>query len=182
HDFREGVAAFLQKRDAQFTGADSRIHPITLRNGDSRLRWRLMAPLRYALALPHLFLVEYWGYLAVVVAIVNWFIVLVRGSTPEALHAWFARYVRYVTHVNAYLLLLADPYPRFRGWEGTYPVDLQIDPPVRQRRWTVAIRVVLALPALLFMYVLSIVNAIVAVLSLVCAVTVARVPTGFQQL
>jgi 2-(1,2-epoxy-1,2-dihydrophenyl)acetyl-CoA isomerase len=182
HDFREGVAAFLQKRDAQFTGADSRTHPITLRNDDSRLRWRLTAPLRYVLVLPHLFLAEYWGYLAVLVAIVNWFIVLVRGRTPDALHAWFARYVRYVTHVNAYLLLLADPYPRFRGWEGTYPVDLKIDPPVRQKRWTVAIRVVLALPALLFMYVLSVVNLVVAILSLFCAVAVARVPTGFQQL
>jgi hypothetical protein len=113
---------------------------------------------------------------------VAWFIVLVRGQMPAGLHAWFARLIRYSTHVNAYALLLADPYPRFRGWEGTYPVDLHVDPPVPQKRWTVAIRIVLVLPALLFMYVLSIVTGVVAILSWFCALAVARVPTGFQQL
>jgi hypothetical protein len=59
---------------------------------------------------------------------------------------------------------------------------VRIDPPAAQKRWTVAIRVVLALPAVLFMYVLAIVAAFVAVLSWFCALAVARVPTGFQQL
>jgi hypothetical protein len=182
HDFREGVGAFLQKREAAFTGADPHTHPVTLRNADHRGRWRLTALIRYVLALPLLLLAEYWGYLAILVAIVAWFIVLVRGRMPEELHAWFARYIRFLTHVNAYVLLLADPYPRFHGREGTYPVDVRIDPPAAQKRWTVAIRVVLALPAVLFMYVLAIVAAFVAVLSWFCALAVARVPTGFQQL
>jgi 2-(1,2-epoxy-1,2-dihydrophenyl)acetyl-CoA isomerase len=182
HDFREGVAAFLQKRDPQFTGADSRTHPITLRNDDSRTRWRLTAVARYALVLPHLLVLTLWGALAFPVAVFAWFAVLVRGRLPAGLHAWFGRYVRYSTHVNAYLLLLADPFPGFRGWEGTYPVDLRIDSPVQQRRWTVALRIVLALPALLFVDVLSAVTRVVAVLSWFCAITVARVPTGFQQL
>lgn len=182
HDFREGVAAFLQKREAAFTGADPHTHPVTLRNADHRGRWRLTAVVRYVLALPLLLLAEYWSYLAILVAIVAWVIVLVRGRMPEELHAWFARYVRFLTHVNAYILLLADPYPRFHGREGAYPVDVRIDPPAPQKRWTVAIRVVLALPALLFMYVLAIVAAFVAVLSWFCALAVARVPSGFQQL
>ncbi|HVV57902.1 MAG TPA: DUF4389 domain-containing protein [Gaiellaceae bacterium] len=182
HDFREGVAAFLQKRDAEFTGADVGAHPVRLRNADHRRRWRLTVLLRYVLALPQLLLAEYWSYLAILVAIVAWFIVLVRGRMPEELHAWFARYVRFVTHTLAYLLLLADPYPPFHGREGIYPVDVRIDPPAPQKRWTVAFRIVLALPALLFMYVLGIVAALVTVLSWFCALAVARVPTGFQQL
>jgi 2-(1,2-epoxy-1,2-dihydrophenyl)acetyl-CoA isomerase len=182
-DFREGVAAFLEKREAAFTGAEApRTHPVTLRNADDRRRWRLTSALRILLAYPHLYLVELWTYVAILVAIANWFIVLVRGSTPQALHAWFARYVRYSTHVNAYALLLADPFPRFRGWEGTYPVDLRIDPPARQARWSVAIRIVLALPALVFAYVLGLVILVVAVLSWFTAVFVARIPTGFQHL
>lgn len=182
HDFREGVAAFLQKRDAEFTGADPQTHPVSLRNGDSRRRWRLTTALRFPLAYPHYYLAQAWTALALVVAVGNWFIVLVRGSTPPGLHDWFARYVRYSTHVSAYLLLLADPYPRFRGWEGTYPVDLRIGPPAPQKRWTVAIRIVLALPALLFASVLGVVTVLVAILSWFCALAVARVPTGFQQL
>jgi len=182
-DFAEGVAAFLGKRDPQFTGADvARNHPVTLRNDDDRRRWRLTTLLRLALAIPHVYLVEYWGLVAALVAVANWFILLARGSTPDAVHEWLARYVRYVTHVNAYVYLAADPYPRFRGWEGTYPVDLRVDPPRVQRRWTIAIRIVLAIPALVFAYVLGTVMAVVGILSWVVALAVARVPRGFQSL
>jgi 2-(1,2-epoxy-1,2-dihydrophenyl)acetyl-CoA isomerase len=183
HDFTEGVAAFLAKRDPAFTGAEvERTHPITVRNNDDLRRWRLTTFLRLPLALPHVYLVEYWGLVAIVVAIVNWFIALVRGRTPDTVHEWFERYARYSTHVGAYVLLLADPYPRFRGWYGTYPVDLRVDPPVRQSRWTIGFRLVLALPALVFAYVLGVVGVVVAVLSWFVALAVARVPRGFQNL
>ena len=182
-DFREGVAAFLEKRDAAFTGTEAaRTHPVTLRNDDDRRRWRLTTSLRYLLAYPHLVLVEAWGAVAILVAIVSWVITLARGRTPDALHDWFARYIRYATHAYAYTYLLADPYPRFRGWEGTYPVDLRIDPPQPQPRWSIAIRILLALPALVFTYVLGVVMQVVALLSWFVALAVARVPTGFQGL
>jgi 2-(1,2-epoxy-1,2-dihydrophenyl)acetyl-CoA isomerase len=183
HDFREGVAAFLAKREPEFTGADvERPHPITVINADDRRRWRLTTTLRYPLALPHIYLAELWTFLALLVAIVNWFIALARGRTPDAVHAWFERYLRYTTHVGAYALLLADPYPKFRGWPGTYPVDLRVGPPVRQSRWKILIRIVLAIPALIFAYVLGIVGSVVAILSWFVAVTTARVPIGFQRL
>jgi 2-(1,2-epoxy-1,2-dihydrophenyl)acetyl-CoA isomerase len=183
HDFREGVAAFLAKREPEFTGADVvRAHPITVVNGDDRRRWRLTTALRYPLALPHIYLAELWTLLALLVGIVNWFIALVRGSTPPAVHAWFERYLRYTTHVGAYALLLADPYPKFRGWPGTYPVDLRVGPPVAQPRLKILVRIVLAIPALVFAYVLGIVGSVVAVLSWFAAVTTARVPVGFQRL
>jgi 2-(1,2-epoxy-1,2-dihydrophenyl)acetyl-CoA isomerase len=182
-DFREGVAAFLEKREAAFTGSDiARTHAVTLRNSDDRVRWRLTTALRLPLALPHVYLLQYWGIVAILVAIVNWFIALVRGRTPDAVHDWLARYVRYSTHVYAYLNLLADPYPRFRGWEGTYPVDLHIDPPAEQSRWRVALRLPLAIPALVFTYVLGMVMLVVAILSWFVALAVARVPAGFQNL
>jgi 2-(1,2-epoxy-1,2-dihydrophenyl)acetyl-CoA isomerase len=183
HDFSEGVAAFLAKREPEFTGADvERPHPITVVNNDDRRRWRLTTVLRLPLALPHLYLVEYWGFVAVVVAIVNWFIALVRGRTPDSVHAWLERYLRYATHVGAYVLILADPYPKFRGWFGTYPVDLRVDPPVPQSRLKILVRLALAIPALIFAYVLGIVGAVVALIAWVCALAVARVPAGVQRL
>ena len=59
----------------------------------------------------------------------------IRGRSPQGLHDWTARFLRYWTHVQAYVWLLADPYPGFRGWLGTYPVDLEIAPPAAQERW-----------------------------------------------
>jgi 2-(1,2-epoxy-1,2-dihydrophenyl)acetyl-CoA isomerase len=183
HDFEEGVAAFLGKREPRFTGeAFDRLHTVTLRNQDDGRRWRLTTLLRVPLALPHYYLVEYWGLVAALVGIVNWFVALALGRTPRPVHDYLARYLRYATHVSAYLLLLADPYPRFRGWEGTYPVDLRIDPPVQQPRWKIALRLPMALPAVVFAYVLFVVAAVVAILSWFVALAVARVPAGFQGL
>ena len=182
-DFTEGVAAFLAKREAAFTGADlPRTHPVTVRNDDDRRRWRLTACLRLPLALPHIYLMEYWGIVAGLVAIANWFIMLARGRMSDRTHEWLGRYVRYSVHASAYTFLLADPYPRFRGLEGTYPVDLHLDPATEQARWKVALRLPLAVPALICGYVFGIVLVVVAILSWFVALAVGRVPDGFQSL
>jgi 2-(1,2-epoxy-1,2-dihydrophenyl)acetyl-CoA isomerase len=182
-DFTEGVAAFLAKREAAFTGADlPRTHPVTVRNDDDRRRWRLTTFLRLPLALPHIYLAEYWGFVAALVAIVNWFVLLARGRMSDRTQEWLGRYVRYSVHANAYAFLLADPFPRFRGLEGTYPVDLHLDPATEQARWKVALRLPLAVPALICGYVFGIVLVVVAILSWFAALAVGRVPDGFQSL
>ncbi len=129
-DFAEGVKAFLEKRDATFTGAAAVWpHPIRLTVADDLRRWRLTVALRWLLALPHLFVLGVWTYVLVPVALVNWVIALVRGRPAAGLSSWVSRFVRFQTHVYAYVYLVADRYPPFRGWAGTYPVDLAIDPP-----------------------------------------------------
>src|SRR5436309_13128607 len=102
-DFSEGVAAFLEKRDAAFTGqAVEAVHPVRLVVHDDLRRWRLTVFLRLLLALPRMFLASAWLYLALSVAVVYWVIVLARGAAPDGLHAWYARFLRYWTHVPAY--------------------------------------------------------------------------------
>src|SRR5437588_12866425 len=122
-------------------------HPIQLHIGDDLQRRRLTVFFRALLVLPHLVWIVLWGIAALVVALANWVITLVQGKSPDALHGFLARYVRYVTHVYAYLFLAANPYPRPDGRPG-YPVDVEIAPPARQNRWSVAFRGVLGLPAL----------------------------------
>ena len=125
-DFAEGVKAFLEKRDATFTGAPAVWpHPIRLTVADDLRRWRLTVALRWLLALPHLFVLAVWTYVLVPVALVNWVIALVRGRPAAGLSSWVSRFVRFQTHVYAYVYLVADRYPPFRGWAGTYPVDLR---------------------------------------------------------
>jgi Domain of unknown function (DUF4389) len=122
--------------------------PIRLVVRDDALeRSRLTVFFRLVLAIPHLVWVTLWGIAAFVVALVLWLAVLIEGKVPGSLHDFVAGYVRYATHVGAYVLLAAGPYPGFRGHPG-YAVDVEIDPPQRQGRWGGFFRLLLAVPAL----------------------------------
>jgi 2-(1,2-epoxy-1,2-dihydrophenyl)acetyl-CoA isomerase len=182
-DFGEGVAAFLEKRDAAFTGqAVEPVHPVRLVVNDDLRRWRLTVLFRWLLALPHLLLATAWLYLALPVAVVNWVILLARGTAPSGLHAWTGRVVRYWTHVQAYAWLVSDPFPGFRGWAGTYPVDLEIAPRRPQARWKTLLRLPLAVPAYVLTAVLGTVLQVLAVIVWFIALAIGRAPRGMRDL
>jgi 2-(1,2-epoxy-1,2-dihydrophenyl)acetyl-CoA isomerase len=181
-DFGEGVAAFLERRPARFSGADQRWpHPIRIVVSDDLQRWRLTVAFRWLLVLPHLLVLGLWQALALPVVFVNWLISLVRGRPSSGVHAWTSRLVRYQVHVYAYLFLVADPYPSFRGRPG-YPVDLVLPPPGPQARWKTLLRVVLVIPAYVFASVLSYVMYVVAFLGGIFALATGRYPRGMRDL
>lgn len=110
-------------------------------------RNRLTVIVRLVLAIPLLIWAGLWSVFAGLIGIVAWFVVVVTARLPLPLQEFFASYVRFIAHVNAYVSFAADRYPSFAGRPG-YAVDIEIDPVARHRRWTAAIRLVLALPAL----------------------------------
>jgi hypothetical protein len=155
-------------------------HPIRLVVNDDLQRTRLTVFFRLILAIPLFLWAVLWAVIAVLAYIVNWFATLFMGRSPDGLHDFLATFLRYTTHVRAYTLLVADPYPQFTGKEGTYPVDLEIDPPERQNRWTVFFRGILAIPALLLSNILSQINQLLAVFSWFIALITGRVPEGLR--
>src|SRR4029079_16219349 len=104
-------------------------HPIGLIVEYYLKRNRLTVFFRLLLAIPQLIVIALWSILAYLVVIIAWFCALFTGRVPEGLHNFLARFLRAMTHVNAYVLLLADPWPPFTGEEGQYPVDLRVDGP-----------------------------------------------------
>jgi hypothetical protein len=132
-------------------GAGAR--PALLVLEDDLARSRGTVFFRAIFALPFLIWLAVWAIGAFFVAFVNWIATLFEGRSPAPLHDFLARFVRYTTHVYAYLNLAAEPLPAFDG-RSAYPVDVEIEPPVRQGRWGVAFRLVLAIPALLLAAVL----------------------------
>jgi len=127
--------------------------PIRLTVSDDLRRSRLTVFFRLLLAIPHLLWLALWSLAAFFAALANWVATLLLGRPPDPLHRFLSRFVRYATHVYAYVDLAADPFPGFAGKPG-YPIDLEIDPPGRQNRWSVAFRLVLVVPALLLFAVL----------------------------
>src|SRR5947207_6287210 len=136
-------------------------HPIRLVVNDDLQRTRLTVFFRLILAIPLVLWAILWAVVAALAYIVNWFATLFMGQSPDGLHNFLATFLRYTTHARAYLLLVADPYPGFTGKPG-YPVDLEIDPPQRQNRWTVFFRGILAIPALFLSNLLSQLNQLLA--------------------
>src|SRR5436309_3941436 len=155
-------------------------HPIRLVVNDDLQRTRLTVFFRLILAIPLLLWAVLWAVIAVLAWLVNWFATLFMGRSPDGLHNFLATFLRYSTHVRAYLLLVADPYPGFTGKLGTYPIDLEVDPPERQNRWTVFFRSILAIPALFVTNILSNLSQLLAVFSWFIALVTGRVPEGLR--
>lgn len=137
-------------------------HPIGLIVEDDLQRTRLTVFFRLLLAIPQAIWLSIWGIAIYIAVVLAWIAALVTGRVPDGLHEFIARYLRALTHLSAYLFLLADPWPPFGGAEGSYPVDLRVDPAAPQSRIGVFFRILLAIPALLLVYVFRLVNQILA--------------------
>ena len=124
-------------------------HPVQLVVDDDLQRNRLTVFFRLLLAIPHFVWVFLWSIAVVFAAIANWVATLAAGTPPAGLHRFMCKYIRYVAHLNAYLWLVANPYPGFVGEEGDYPVDVKLPPPAEQDRLKTLVRIILASPALL---------------------------------
>jgi hypothetical protein len=116
---------------------------------DELSRSRLTVFFRLLLALPHLVWLALWTIAACAAAILNWFAVLLTTQTPRPLHRFLAAYIRYSTHVGAFLGLAANPFPGFVGDDTRYPVRVEIPEPQPQRRLVTLLKIVLVIPALL---------------------------------
>lgn len=129
-------------------GEDARpIRLVVLDPDLERNRWTVVV--RIILAIPLLIWVGLWTLFALLIGVVTWIVVLLTGRLPESLQDFFQAYVRFVAHLNAYLSFAANRYPSFVGKPG-YAVDVEIDPTPPLSRGKAAIRLILALPALIF--------------------------------
>jgi hypothetical protein len=157
-------------------------HPIGLIVDDDLKRNRLTVFFRLLLATPQAIWLGLWGMVVYVVLIVAWLAALVTGRVPLGLHRFLARFARAATHLYAYVLLLADPWPPFGGAPGSYAVDVRVADPEQQSRLTVLFRLLLAIPALLLSYVFRIVNQLVAVLGWFYCLAMGRMHQGMRDL
>jgi len=157
-------------------------HPVRIVVADDLGRSRLTVLLRLLIAIPHLIWLLLWAIAASFVVVVNWFVTLFAGRPAGALHRFLSAYLRYATHVSAFLYLIANPFPGFAGTEGSYPVDIRLPAPERQNRWKTGFRLILALPAALIAGTLGNALMLVAVFGWFTGVILGRMPEGLRNL
>lgn len=157
-------------------------HNVRIDVSDDLRRSRLTVFFRLLLWLPHLIWLFLWGLVVAVAVFANWFVTLIAGRPAAPLFRFTARYVRYATHVTAFLYLVANPFPGFAGEPGAYPVDLELPAPSRQNRWKTAFRLILAFPAFLVAGALGNAFVLVAVFGWFTGVFLGRMPNGLRKL
>ncbi|HEY7149251.1 MAG TPA: DUF4389 domain-containing protein [Gaiellaceae bacterium] len=159
-----------------------RRHTIRLVDNDDLNRPRLKILVRWLLAIPHFLWLALYSVVAVAMGLANWIVTLIKGRPPERVHRWLVRYLRYSIYVYAYVNMLARPYPPFHGEPGSYPVDVEVEPPDDQRRLITAFRLILAIPALILNWVFSQVLQIIALLGWLVGLAIGRMPRGMDNL
>ena len=158
-------------------------HPVRVVGDPYDLRRsRVTVFFRLLLSLPHIVWLVLWSIVALLAAVGQWFVTLVRGTPAAGLHRFLTRYVRYRLHVYAFLLLVGNPFPGFAGVEGTYPLDLEVEGPRRQNRWKTGFRIVVAIPAALVNAALGGALIASAVLTWFYALAKGSAPWGLRNL
>jgi hypothetical protein len=159
-----------------------RFDPIRVEVGADLRRSRVTTFFRLPLAVPHLAWMILWGIAVFFASVANWFVALFRGRPAPPLHRFIARFVRYQTHVYAFLQLVANPFPGFSGRPGTYPLDVVLPAPERQRRVVTGFRLLLGIPAFMVSGALGGAASLAAVYSWFYALVRGRVPRGLRNL
>jgi small-conductance mechanosensitive channel len=157
-------------------------HPVQIVVTDDLERPRLTIFFRLFLAIPHLIWLALWFVAAFFAAIAAWLAALVSGRVPQTLHRFLAAYVRYFVHVIAYVYVTGRRFPGFTGRAGSYGIDVEVDPPERQRRSTILFRAFLAIPALMMGGALGGVAFVVGVLGWWSSLVRGRMPEGLRNL
>lgn len=107
---------------------------------------RATVAVRAILAIPHLIVLDVLGIVAFVVMVIGWFGALATGRLPSFADHYLSGYLRWVSRVGAYLLLLTDQYPPFAFEDDAYPVRIAVGQG-RLNRLAVLFRFILGIPA-----------------------------------
>jgi Domain of unknown function (DUF4389) len=156
-------------------------HPIGLIVTDDLRRSRLTVFFRLLLAIPQFIWLYIWSIAVTFTVLFAWFAAVVTGRVPDGLHNFNAAFLRYSTRVTGYVFLLADPWPGFTTLQ-PYPIDARVDPPTLQSRLTVFFRLILAIPALILVYVFRAVNQIIAIFAWFYCLVVGHMHEGMRNI
>ena len=128
-------------------------------------RNRLTTAFRFILAIPHLIVSQVWGYLAQIVGVIQWFIIVFTGKRNQGLWNLQQSWLGYYSRVVGYLSLLYDPYPAFGTEPGNAPVRTEISYEESANRLTSGLRFLWIIPAVIVAIFVGIASAVVTLIS-----------------
>lgn len=129
-------------------------------------RNRLSVGLRIIYAIPHLIVAGIWQYLAQILTLLQWFVVLFTGKRNQGMWNLQNQFLMYYGRVTAYVdLLYDDPYPPFGTDAGTVPVHQSLVFEEQANRLTCALRFLWIIPAAIIACIVSIGSTVLIIVS-----------------
>lgn len=155
--------------------------PVLVAFGAPARQRRVTVATRPFLALPHVVALSLLAPFVVVVAAIGWCGALVLGRLPQGAAQILSGYIGWQARFVAYLFVLTDAYPPFSLADVPYPVRVTTRPG-RLNRVTVALRLLLALPALLVAGTATLgIATLVLVVAWSTVVVTGRLPPSLHQ-
>lgn len=157
---------------------------IEVRTPDRMDNWRPLV--QWVLAVPHLVVAAAMEYVAGAVAVVSWFVILFTGRLPAGLANLQIMIIRYTSRAQLYAAFLITEYPPFDfamtpDDPGGSPVTVTVRPALEQRnRLTVGLRFLWAIPAMLYVLVITIVGVACWVAAFFAVLFTGRWPDGLR--
>lgn len=148
--------------------------------------WRPLV--NWLLAIPHLLVASALRYVAQLLAVVSWFIILFTGRLPGELANFQVMYMRYYVRIGLFAGFLREEYPPFAF--AMTPNDPGSDPRVRvdvipqlasRNRLTVGFRFILVIPQIIMLALLVIAEGLVLVIAFFAVLFSGRWPAGLRQ-
>lgn len=142
---------------------------------------RLLPLVKWLLAIPHWIVLTVLAVVAIVVAVIAWIATVITGRYPRGLFNFLVGVGRWNANVTSYLYLMTDRYPPFSlAQVDGHPVQFEIDYPEDGRiaRWRPILHWLLAIPAAIVLYVISIVAFLVLIIAFFAILFTKRFPRG----
>ena len=144
----------------------------------SESRSRLTTLLRPILAIPHLIVANLLVQVAQVLAVIQWFIILVTGKRNQGLFNLGNQWLAYAASANSYASVMFDQFPPFVTVNGLTALRYDCQYEASANRLTNLLRLIWAIPAMIIGYVLILVGSLVTVISWIVIIITGKHPKG----
>jgi Domain of unknown function (DUF4389) len=144
---------------------------------DEYSRW--LPLVKWLLVIPHLFVLIFVAIGAAFVVLFSFFAVIITGRFPRGAFDYLVGAYRWGVRVNAYALLMVDPYPPFSLQpDPEYPARLELDYPEQVERWRPLVAWLLIIPYAFLAYLIGIVAAFCTLFAFFAILFTKRYPQG----
>ena len=157
---------------------------IEVQTPDKLANWRPIGQL--FMAIPHLIISYALIAVAEACAVISWFAILFTGKMPEGLANMICMALRYQSRTMAYAAFLHDKFPPFEfsstpADPGSTPVQVNLQPTLEGRnRLTCGLRLLWAIPAMLYMFVISIVACLALLVGFFAVLFTGKWPSALR--